>query len=225
MDKKGWIIFGAVVVVLFGWLIIRSQGEKTNLEGIDPFAIQKALPENGEIADHVLNANPNSVTLIEYADFQCPGCQAIYPIVKELVEEQATDLQFVFRSYPLSYHANAKSASAAAEAAGLQDRYWDMYDKIYSNGKEWEQAGPTERTDIFLKYAKEIGLNEQQFKADMDSDRVKKKINFDVELARMSNVDATPYFFLDGKRLKSEQLKDTESFKKAVAEAIAAKKK
>ena len=77
MDKKAWIFFSVIVIALFGVLIYRSQSNKISVDNIDPYQIQKASPENGEIGDHVLNPNENSLILIEYGDFQCPGCQSI----------------------------------------------------------------------------------------------------------------------------------------------------
>lgn len=224
MDKKGWIFFAVIVVALFGLLIFRSQKDKVSLDGVDPFQIQQASSDNGEIADHVLNPNKNSLTLIEYGDFQCPGCQSMYPTVSEVTEKYASSVQYVFRSYPLSYHKNAKASSAAAESAGLQDRYWDMFDLIYTTPSEWEDAGPTERTDVFLRYAKQLGIDVDKFKADMDSERVKKKISFDTSLARKSNVEATPTFFLDGKKLDTANLRTVDDFSKIIDEALATKK-
>ena len=220
MDKKAWIFFSVIVIALFGVLIYRSQNNKISVDNIDPYQIQKASPENGEIGDHVLNPNENSLILIEYADFQCPGCQSIYPVVHEVTEKYAANVQYVFRSFPLSYHANAKASAAAAESAGLQDRYWDMFDMIYTNGSEWENSGPTERTEVFLKYAKELGLDIDKFKVDMDSQRVKDKISFDTSLARKSNVNATPTFILNGKKLDSSEITDVEGFSKVIDEAL-----
>lgn len=220
MDKKGWIFFSVIVIALFGVLIYRSQSNKVSVSNVDPYKIQKASPENGEIGDHVLNPNENSIILIEYGDFQCPGCQSIYPTVHEVTEKYAANVQYIFRSYPLSYHANARAASAAAESAGLQDRFWDMFDIIYTNGSEWETAGATERTDVFLKYAKELGLDVNKFKEDMDSDRVKKKISFDTSLAQKSNVDATPTFILNGKKLNNSDITNVEGFSKVIDEAL-----
>lgn len=220
MNKKGWMIFAAIVVALFGLLIYRAQSEKISLEGINPNQIQGPSKDNGEIGDHVLNPNNDSLILIEYGDFQCPGCQAIYPVVRDVTEKYSSKVQYVFRSYPLSYHANAKASSAAAESAGLQDRYWDMFDMIYSNSSEWEKAGPTERTDVFMKYAKELGLDTAKFKEDMDSERVKKKIAFDVALAKKSHVEATPSFILNGKKLDGSKLGTVEGFSEVIEEAL-----
>ena len=220
MDKKGWIFFAVIVIGLFGILIYRSQGDKAAVDDINPFQIQKPSPANGEIGDHVKNPNSKSLTLIEYGDFQCPGCQAIHPIVENITDEFADDVQFVFRGFPLSYHANARASLAAANAASLQDHYWEMFDKIYSNGEEWESAGPTERTDIFVRYAKEFDLDIPKFKKDMDSDAVKKKISFDIALARKSNVESTPNFFLDGKKLDPEKINSIEGFRTVIEEAL-----
>src|SRR5262245_47096106 len=84
--------------------------------------------------DHMQGSNDAQVTLIEYGEYQCPYCGEAFPIVKHLQKEMAGDLRFIFRNFPLTeIHAHALAAAQAAEAAALQDRFWEMHDMLYEN--------------------------------------------------------------------------------------------
>ena len=220
MNKKSWIIFTAIIIGLFGLLIYRARSDKGSVADVDVFAIQQPSTENGEIGDHVLYPSDKAVTLIEYGDFQCPGCQSSKPLVMDMLEEYSGKVQYIFRNYPMSYHVNAKAASAATEAAGLQERYWDMFNMVFDNSDEWENASASARTDIFLKYAKELGLEVEQFKKDMDGESVKKKISFDTALGRKTNITGTPSFFLNGESIDTNKIRNKEDFREILNTAI-----
>ena len=84
--------------------------------------------------DHIQGSNDAPVTLIEYGDYQCPYCGEAFPIVKHLQKEMGGDLRFIFRNFPLTeIHRHALAAACAAEAAALQDRFWEMHDMLYEN--------------------------------------------------------------------------------------------
>ena len=134
MTGKTWIIFVAVVVVLFGGLIIWSQKDKLDVAKVNTSKIQPATVQSGNIADHVFGNKNAKVVLIEYGDYQCPGCGSVYPTVKTVTEKYKDNLAFVFRNFPLTnIHPNARAAAAAAETAGLMGKYWEMHDILYEN--------------------------------------------------------------------------------------------
>lgn len=206
MSKKTWIIFAAICIVLLGGLIVLSRKDQANVSSIDPNEIQPASASSGNIADHVKGLTDSKVVLIEYGDFQCPYCGQAYPKVKSIVNDYASKITFVFRNYPLaSLHANARSAAAAAEAAGLQGKYWEMYNKLYETQNEWENASTDERTNKFVAYATAIGVaNIDKFKTDMAGNDVNKKINFDFALGNKQKVTGTPSFFINGTKIDDE---------------------
>lgn len=140
-----------------------------------------------------------SVTLVNFGDFQCPACGAYYPVVKKLTETYKGSLILVFRHFPLPSHANAMPAARAAEAAGKQGKFWEMHDKIYETQRDWSaEKNPTE---MFVGYAKSFGLNEEQFKKDMASSDVQKRIDNDVVDANTIGINATPTFFVNGEKI------------------------
>lgn len=221
MSKKAWIIFTAVCIVLLGSLVYISSRNRVNVDGIDPNVIQPGSEQSGLIGDNVFGKTGSPVTLIEYGDFQCPGCGSAYPIVKKVTEKYKDQMAFVFRNFPLtSIHPNARAASAAAEAAGLQGNYWGMYNMLYENQASWESLGASERTDFFASYADELKLDTNQFRTDMTSAAATAKINFDLALGKKAGVDATPTFFLNGERLDASIWQDEAKLDETVTTAL-----
>lgn len=203
MNKIKWIIFTVVTVGIFVALIVISGNSQIDVSKIDINAIQTASKQNGNIADHVYGNPESKVTLINYGDFQCPGCGNIHPMIKKVVEAYKDKIRFVFRNVTLSYHANAKAASATAEAAGLQGKYWEMFNKIYESQSDWSELSSSARTPFFEGYAKDLGLDIAKFKIDISSNSVLSKINYDIALGKKAGVSSTPTFLLDGKTLDS----------------------
>ncbi len=204
MTKRTWIIFIAIVVVLFGGLLYLAGRDKVDVSTIDIQSIQSAADASGGIADHTSGASKAKVTLIEYGDFQCPGCGSAYEPIKTVTDKYKNQMQFVFRNFPLStLHPNARAAAAAAEAAGLLGKYWPMHDALYANQKAWESASATDRTELYANYAEQIGLDRQKF-IDTYNNQTKqtnKKINFDIALGKKAGVTGTPTFYLNGKEV------------------------
>lgn len=179
--------------------------------------MQTANDQDGNIADHIFGKEGSKVTLIEYGDFQCPGCGQIHPQIRKIVEQYKDQLQFVFRNYPLTtIHANAKSAASAVEAAGLQGKYWEMHNKVYETQSSWNTLSITDRNTLFTKYANELGLNTDQFTTAMASTDVTKKINFDAALAKKDEVAGTPTFILNGIQLNQNIWGDETKMKEAI---------
>ncbi len=204
MNKVGWIIFSLVVVAVLGGLITwgRIANPPVDLSGIENNSIIAGVAQNGNIADHVKGATDEKITFIEYGDFACPSCGKAHPGVTTLMEEYGDKVTFVFRNFPLtSIHPNARAASAVAEAAGLQDKYWQMHDLLYSNQGDWTSLDASKRTPIFEGYAEELDLDMEKFNADLSSSDVNKKISFDQALGKNASVNATPTFFLNGEKL------------------------
>ena len=206
MSKTAWIIFTAIVVLLLGGLVLYSRSTSTQIDvsSVDANAVQAASEQSGNIADRVFNDTQSKVVLIEYGDFECPGCAGAHPGVKTLLAEYGDRISFVFRNFPLtSIHPNARAAAAAAEAAGQQGKYWEMHDLIYENQNAWKSASGTERTNTFSSYAEQIGLDTEKFAADIASSAVNQKVLFDQALGNKQSVDSTPTFILNGEKLSS----------------------
>lgn len=223
MGKKGWIIFSVAAVGLLAALFYFSGRNQVDVSDVDADSIIAASEQNGNIGDHVFGSDENKVVLVEYGDFQCPGCGSAHPRVKELTEKYEDQVTFVYRNLPLtSIHPNARAAAGAAEAAGLQGKYWDMNNLIFESQSDWENASLDERTTIFEGYAEQIGLDLEQFTSDLSSNAITQKINFDMAIAKKENVSSTPTFVLNGEVMDGEAWGSDEAFDAALQEAITA---
>ncbi len=148
--------------------------------------------------DHIQGKNTAPLELVEYGDYQCPHCGHAYPIIKNLQQSLGANLKFVFRNFPLSeIHPDAFNAAVAAEAAGLQQKFWDMHDIIFENQQELDLES------LFL-YAKTIGLDPVRFKNDMQKNTLSVKVEQDFESGVRSGVNGTPSFFVNGKKYNGD---------------------
>ncbi|MGH7203615.1 MAG: DsbA family protein [Candidatus Levyibacteriota bacterium] len=139
----------------------------------------------------------NAVTIVEFGDFQCPACGAAYPTVEQLRQTYKGQLTFVFRNFPLTQaHPNAMQAAEAAEAAGAQGKFFDMYNLLYTNQAKW--ADTTNALDYFMEYAKQLKLDTDKFKSDVTGNKYANKIQQDMQDGNTLNVEATPTFFING---------------------------
>lgn len=194
------------------------------------FFVNKKEPQISNEQKKILKINPNdyikgnkkaTVTLVEYLDFECEACGFYYPYVKQLTKEFNNDVRFVSRYFPLPGHKNGLPAALAVEAASKQDKYWEMYEIVFENQKNWGERAVADPT-IFEEYAKKIGLNMTQFKKDVDSKTVKDRVERDRLSGEQLGVDATPTFYLNGEKLQNPR--SPEDFKNIIKTAISKSK-
>ncbi|MBI2436813.1 MAG: thioredoxin domain-containing protein [Candidatus Magasanikbacteria bacterium] len=183
-------------LIVFVWLLAWLGTPKTN-----GGALSEAVSE----VDNIKGNLDAKVVLVEYSDFQCPFCAQIYPIVKQLSSKfSPEDLGVVYRHYPLiQIHANAELAAQAAEAAGLQGKFWEMHDAIFNTQSTWSTLDTVE--DFFISLANSIGLDTEKFKIDLNSSEVQNKVKRDVSSGNKSGVQGTPTFFINGQGIPTPQ--------------------
>jgi protein-disulfide isomerase len=204
MSKTAWIIFTAIVILVLGGLVVYSRSNSTQLDvsSVDANSVLAASEQSGDIGDRVFNNTKSNVVLVKYADFQCPACAAAAESLKPLLEEYGDRISFISRNFPITQnHPNARAAAAAAEAAGQQNKFWEMHYIIYENQRNWGTADGTQRTTLFKSYAEQIGLDMTAFDADIASSSINQKVLFDQALANKVGVNSTPTFIFNGERL------------------------
>ena len=153
----------------------------------------KPVVSNTDHAQGNLNAD---LVIVEYGDYQCPYCGAAHPVLKELMRQFGSQIKFVFRNFPLSeMHEYARAAALAAEAAALQNKFWEMHDAIYENQRNLNEH-------LLLKLAEELKLDIPQFKSDLESSELKAKVDEDFESGVVSGVNGTPSFYVNGKKFE-----------------------
>lgn len=194
--------FLIIAVVLIGglaavWLLSRSAQQT------DP--PRYAAPPGAQPAHTRGNQNA-PVTLEEFADFQCGACGSYYPELKKIKAEFGDRLRVVFRENPLvPAHQYGLVAAQAAEAAGLQGRFWEMHDKLFENQKTWAESKDV--MPLFVDYAKQIGLDTDRFMRDLNGEAVSTRIFQDGKRSHALGVTGTPTFFVNGKEAKGESWK------------------
>jgi protein-disulfide isomerase len=155
---------------------------------LDPSNVIRQMLEVDQL-DHLRgSARP---LIVEYGDYECPYSRAAYREIEEV--EQATPLRFVFRHFPLTeIHPHALAASAAAEAAALQGRFWEMHNRLFHRQKALTDPD-------LLAYAGDVGLDIDRFRDDKAGNAVLARIRRDVESGIASGeVRGTPTLFING---------------------------
>lgn len=139
-----------------------------------------------------------AVTVIEFADFQCPHCGLMAPVVKKAWAERKANVKIVFKFLPLPMHTQAEPAAKAAIAAWRQGKFWDMHDKLFANQMKLDPSD-------LDRYAKEVGLDLAKFHADMESTTTKDRIERDKKLSDQLEVGGTPTFYVNGRNFDVQQ--------------------
>jgi len=158
-------------------------------------------------SDHIKWSPDKKNILVEYSDFQCPSCKSAHDFLKTVEASGSADFDitkkvtFVYRYFPLyQIHDKAKISAYVAEAAGIQGKFWEMSDLLFDNQQSWSASNDPQK-EYFLNYAKELKLNIDQFKNDLNSAVVKDRVNSDLKEAEQIGVDSTPTFFLNGQKV------------------------
>lgn len=197
MSKQFVAILAVIIIALGGIFFI------TNHNGKSSTGSTKVSATN-----HVEGSASTGVKLVEFGDYECPYCGQFYPLVKQVAELYKDKIQFQFSNLPLTtIHKNAFAGARAAEAAGMQNKFWEMHDKLYETQDPRGQQGWVVSSDAldqyFVGYATSLGLDTTKFKQDYASSKVNDTINADLSaFAKTGLEQSTPTFILDGKQIK-----------------------
>jgi protein-disulfide isomerase len=154
--------------------------------------LEIAKPPVSNKRDHIQGPDTVPATLVEFGDYECPYCGQAYPIIKEIQKYLGNNLRFVFRNFSLTQiHPHAQHAAEAAEAAGAQNKFWEMHDYLY----EHQQALGDKNLE---KYAGILGLGMVKFKNDFYKHVYASRVREDFLSGVRSGVNGTPSFFLNG---------------------------
>ena len=143
------------------------------------------------------------VLIAEFSDFECPACAAAAEPLKLLMTIYPSKIRVAFKHRPWPFHKHAKEAAVAAECAGRSGKFWEYHDELYSRRLEWIDAETAE--DIFLRYAKDLGLNQDSFKSCLRSPEAVAGVDADLKEGGQHWINSTPTFFINGTRLVGAQ--------------------
>ena len=215
-----FVIVAGVALVALGSGAMLYRAKRQQLRAIPE---NKALSETTDAESLHIRGNPNApVTMEEFGDFQCPPCASFATFGEGLLKEYDSRLRIVFRNFPLPAHEHAREAALAAEAAGLQGRFWEMYDVLYREQVFWSYA-PNAR-ELFESYAGTIGLNLDQFRKDIDSEKVRERVDSDHARGDSLGIKLTPTLFINNQPVEPKD-KNPEGVRSAINAALEAKSK
>lgn len=151
--------------------------------------------------DQIKGAEDARITIVEYADFQCPYCATTSSVLGELVERYPEDVQLVYRHFPLgSIHDKALLSTQAAEAAGMQGEFWSMHDLLYETQGEWSSLTPDEFINWVVDQAENLGMNREQFAEDLESEDIQALAQTTWEEGQQIGIPGTPFVMIDNRQ-------------------------
>jgi len=146
-----------------------------------------------DAGDHMQGTPDAPLTLVEYGDYECPYCADAHLAIRAVQERIGQKLRFVYRNFPLvDLHPHAMAAAEAAEAAGLQGKFWAMHDLLYRNQRRLEPQA-------LIGYAESLNLDMDEFAADIRDGKASEKIRRDMESGNQGGVSGTPWLYINGR--------------------------
>jgi protein-disulfide isomerase len=193
------VTFAVVFLFVLGGLIFvntRDSGGPVSSDAAEN-------PKTVRADSHMLTtAEDDKVNLVEFLDFECEACRAQFPTMERIREEYEGRINFVVRYFPLSGHVNAENAARAVEAASKQGAFEEMYVKMYETQSEWGESQDS-KEDLFVEFARELGLDDAQFVADVNDPKTAERIAKDQQDGVGLGVQGTPTIFLNDEELPS----------------------
>ncbi len=205
------IIFLLLIQVILSALIIKRLNDNDQtLSDIDQKLVRLAGPQQPEVLmfvedvsvddDPRLGTKEAPITIVEFADYECPACAQANLDMKQILSEYEEEILFVYRDFPLeSIHPNAFKAAEAANCAGDQNMYWEMHDLLFVNQTALD-------TDSLSQYADTLGLDLTRFNDCLSNADYAEEIRHDMEDAQRYQVLSTPTFFINGQRVQGANL-------------------
>lgn len=170
-----------------------------NVTRSTPPPVPANAPAGAALGINMMGSPTASVTIEEFADFQCPSCAAAHPVLKELQGMYAgnSKVRFIFRHFPLTIHDKSYDASLAVEAAGMQGqpKFWSMLDQIMTGQQAWS-SNPNYK-ELWQQYAEKIGLDIPKWQSDMNAGRA--RVDLDLARGRGMGVSSTPSIYVNNR--------------------------
>ncbi|MEK9178197.1 MAG: DsbA family protein [Patescibacteria group bacterium] len=191
------------VSYLEGGKSLTANIEESDINAGDGGAEVASEPVDVEIGHlPILGDKDAPVTVIEFSDFQCPFCKALWTDTLPQIKKEYIDtgkVKFAYRHYPIAaIHPNAQKAAEASECANEQGNFWDYHDQIFKNQSEWESQSAQDALDSFASYANAIGLNGASLKSCIDSGKFADAVKKDLDAGNAAGVNGTPATFING---------------------------
>ncbi|MDS1114419.1 thioredoxin domain-containing protein [Gordonia westfalica] len=206
MSRPTKIAWALLVTVIVGiGVAVLVDGRDTGPAPVDTAGISELVvrPDSHRLS----SPSPERAQFVEFLDFECEACGAVYPVIEDLRRRYGDQITFVVRYFPMPGHINAERAARAVEAAAQQGRFGQMYQRMFLTQSQWgERQVPAD--DLFRGFAADLGLDMAAFDTAYHSPATLERIRADVADGLALGVQGTPTFFLDGQRLQPETIDD-----------------
>ncbi|MDP2288159.1 MAG: thioredoxin domain-containing protein [Actinomycetota bacterium] len=208
--RLGIAVVIALVTLGIAGAIVTRQSE-TNESAAVPASSDASSPLTSRTNSHILQPDADgSVTLVEFLDFECESCRAVYPFIESLRKTYAGKVRFIARYFPIPSHANAVNAALAVEAAAQQGHFEAMYSRMYETQEQWGEQEES-KASLFRDFAQSIGLDLQRYDAAIADPSTLARIELDRQEGLALGVDGTPSFFLNGERIRPQSEQELQS--------------
>lgn len=191
-ETKLFIGIGLATVLLLVGAVVLFSFQESASKNVPTFSREELMPENTAIKG---NASA-SAFLVEFSDFQCPACRSYAPLVEQLKNSYGDRLAIGYRHFPLAQHDFAEQAARAAEAARQQGKFWEMHDELFANQDKLSE-------EIILQAVARLNLDQEAFQKAYTANETRQLVENDRISGIRFNVNSTPTFFLNGKKLPS----------------------
>ncbi|WP_371786292.1 DsbA family protein [Streptosporangium subroseum] len=196
----------AVMAVIVAVIAVFGDFGARSTESVADAAAGQSVPAEVLVREdsHTLStAADGKVTLVEFLDFECEACGAVFPHMERVRAEYDGRITFVVRYFPMPGHHNGELAARVAEAAGKQDRFEAMYAKLFETQKQWGEASESKEA-FFTDLAKQMGLDMTAFQADLIASATAQRVKKDQDDGQLLGVQGTPTIFFNGAQLTEE---------------------
>lgn len=185
-------VIGFLTLLVFVGIIIA--GQKNDVNGP---VLEKNLVPISTLINENTNERGNKdakIILVEFADFECPACGAVHPIVTRIYEKYKDKIRFAFRNFPLPQHKYARVSAQAVLAAGAQGKFWEYGDILFENQDKLDRQS-------LIDNAQALGLDVDKFTNDLDNPVYIQIINADLKAGDEIGIHSTPTFYLNGEKM------------------------
>lgn len=183
-----------VVAAFIGYQQIRTEDPAPSAGNSDVPQAELLIRDNSR---YLSRAQDSNVTIVEFLDFECEACLAMYPTMEELRATYGDRITFVVRYFPLPGHPNSMVAATAVEAAAQQGAFEPMYRKMFETQTIWGHNDTSQR-EVFVEYARELGLDVAVFEQAMDDPATEARIQQDIDDGTALGVAGTPTIYING---------------------------
>lgn len=197
-----YAILGVIALAGVGWILYQTVGGK-EAPATEPVAVVLSPEELNRVQGIAIGDPDAPVTIMEFADFQCPGCGQfawrMAPLIKERLVETGK-ARFVYYDFPLPMHGNAFLASRAGRCANEQGVFWKFHDILYGQQRFWSDVPTSKAAEQFVEYAEQAGADPAAFEACLRSDRYAREVTESIKLGESLGVEGTPTIFINNQR-------------------------